>query len=279
MARALGKGLDAILGDVEAAYKKELSDDNFVEEIQISMIVPNPFQPRVEFDEDKLSELSQSIKEHGLIQPIVVIRKDNGYMLVAGERRLKATKMLNKDTIKAIVVTVENKKLRELALIENIQREDLSPIELANSYKELIKEHNITQEELAYMLKKSRVQITNTLRLLNLSDKTKKLINSGKLTQGHGKIIVGLDENDEKIVVDTIIGQNLTARETENLVKRIKNNKNKNIIDAEFNNKILELRKKIQKLGLNCNVLGKKCTINFKNLQEINLILKKLSKV
>lgn len=281
--KALGRSFDDIISDKNSI--RDIMDDiadefngeqnpDLVDQIEISKISPNPFQPRKRFDDEALSELSQSISEHGLIQPIIVIKKDSGYVLIAGERRLRATKMLGAETIKAIVVNLGDKNLRELALIENIQREDLSPIELANSYKELIKEHNITQEELANIVKKSRTQITNTLRLLNLSEKTRNLIDEGKITQGHAKIIVGLEQSDEKVVVDTIIGQNLNVRETENLVKRIKNKKPRS---AEFAQKISEVKNLFINLGLKCKISGKNLNLTFDDLEEIENLLEKLA--
>ena len=179
----LGRGLSAILEDVEQAYSKEianLNDSEIVEEINIDEILPNPYQPRTHFDEEALKELSASIKRHGLIQPIIVIKKDDGYMLIAGERRYRATKMLGASKIKAIIADIKSQNLRELALIENIQRENLNPIELAKSYKELINEYKITQDGLANIIHKSRTQITNTMRLLLLSDYTQKLFKSLK---------------------------------------------------------------------------------------------------
>lgn len=225
--KSLGRGLSAIFEDVEQAYKKEFadlsSDSDIVEEIEIAKILPNPYQPRQHFDEEALKELSESIKRHGLIQPIIVIKKDDGYMLIAGERRYRATKMLGERKIKAIIADLKSQNLRELALIENIQRENLNPIELANSYKELINEYKITQDGLANIIHKSRTQITNTMRLLLLSKSTQKLLQEDKLTQGHAKVIVGLSAGDEKMIVDTVIGQKLSVRETENLVKKLKN--------------------------------------------------------
>ncbi len=232
---ALGRGLGAILSDVEEAYKKDLSNiDTFefeqsgarVEDILVDTISPNPFQPRKHFNKDALEELSQSIKKHGLLQPIVVVEKDDGYLLVAGERRLRAHKLANIQTIKAIVADIEidEFRLRELALIENIQRENLNAIELANSYAELIEVHNITHDELSSIVHKSRSQITNTMRLLALSSYTKDKISLGNVSQGHGKILVGLDEKKQKIIVDSIIGQKLSVRDTENMVKKYKSN-------------------------------------------------------
>jgi len=219
----LGRGLSAILDDVEEAYKQDVqSDSSIVKKISLSKILPNIYQPRKHFDEEALQSLSESIKKHGVLQPIVVVKKDEGYMIIAGERRYRAAKMAGLDKIEAIVADLESKNFRELALIENIQRENLSPIELAESYKELIKEYKITQEELSEIICKSRSHIANTMRLLNLSPYTQKLINEGKLTQGHAKVLVGLDEASEKLIVDTVIGQKLSVRECEELIKRLK---------------------------------------------------------
>ncbi|ANE34906.1 chromosome partitioning protein [Campylobacter hyointestinalis subsp. lawsonii CCUG 27631] len=276
---ALGRGLSSILSDVEEAYDKELNRD-LVKDIDIDKITPNPYQPRTYFDEEALSELSQSIEKHGLIQPIIVIQNENGYTLIAGERRLRATKMLGRSSIKAIVANLEDKNLRELALIENIQRENLSPIELANSYKELIEEYKITQEALSNIIKKSRTVITNTLRLLTLDDDTKKLIEDGKLTQGHAKIIVGLKKDDEKMVVDTIIGQRLNVRDTENLVKRLKNKSDKSSnldnIQQDYNDNLSLLQAAFSNLGLNCKINKKKIILNLKNTDEIKYLIAKI---
>jgi ParB family chromosome partitioning protein len=230
---ALGRGLGDILSEVEEAYEKDLSGiDSFelekngerVEEIRVDTITANPFQPRKHFDEKALQELSDSIKEHGLLQPIVVIEKEDGYLLIAGERRLRAHKLAKFDTIKAIIadVDIDEIKLRELSLLENIQREDLNAIELANSYAELIEVHKITHDELSSVVHKSRSQITNTMRLLNLSSYAQKKIVSGKISQGHAKILVGLDEKKQKIVIDSIIGQKLSVRDAEKIVKGYK---------------------------------------------------------
>ena len=213
---ALGKGLSAILEDDEDAYRQDIDDnrsDSLVKEIDINSITPNPYQPRKVFEQDALMNLSESIKKHGLLQPIVVVQKEDGYMLIAGERRLRASKIAGLKSIKAVVTDFESENLRELALIENIQREDLNPIELAHSYSKLIEEYGITQDELSDIIHKSRTQITNTMRLLRLSDKTQRLIQEGKISQGHAKVLVGLDEKKENLIDDTIIGQKLSVRE------------------------------------------------------------------
>ncbi|WP_314991252.1 ParB/RepB/Spo0J family partition protein [uncultured Campylobacter sp.] len=277
----LGRGLEAILGDVELAYKAELNEGNsdMVKDIDLDLIVENPYQPRKNFDETALRELSESIKRHGLIQPIIVIEKDGGYMLIAGERRFRATKMLGESKIKAIVADIESQSLRELALIENIQREDLNPIELANSYKELIDEYKITQDGLANIIHKSRVQITNTMRLLSLSAATQEYIKEGKLTQGHAKVIVGLEPNDEKTAVDTIIGQRLSVRETENLVKNLKNKlppKTALKLDERYLERLANLKEIFSKFDVPIKIKGKKITIEFDDVADIDRLINKI---
>jgi len=277
----LGRGLGAILEDVELAYKAELSEGNsdIVKDIDLDLIVENPYQPRKTFDETALKELSESIKRHGLIQPIIVIKKDGGYMLIAGERRFRATKLLGESKIKAIVADIESQSLRELALIENIQREDLNPIELANSYKELIDEYKITQDALANIIHKSRVQITNTMRLLSLSAATQEYIKEGKLTQGHAKVIVGLEPSDEKMAVNTIIGQRLSVRETENLVKNLKNKLPPKValkLDKRYLEKLSNLKEIFSKFDVPVKIKGKKITIEFDDIADIDRMISKI---
>lgn len=272
----LGRGLNSILLDVENSFSKEL--ENSVLEIEISQISPNSFQPRKIFDENALKELSESIKAHGLLQPIIVTQKEDGYMLIAGERRLRATKLLGQSKIRAIVADFADKNLRELALIENIQREDLNPIELANSYKELINEYKITQEELGNIVKKSRPVITNTMRLLNLSDFTQQALIDGKISVGHAKVMLGFDKKDEKELLNTIIGQKLTANDTEKLVKQMKNRNNapsKFINDTEFQVEILKLKKILQDYA-KVTTKNKKVTLNFTEISKIRDLIDKI---
>ena len=280
--KALGRGLDAILGDVELTYRKELQSgrNDIIIELEIDKIKPNPYQPRKNFDEETLKELSESIERHGLIQPIIVMQKGDEYLLIAGERRLRATKILGDKTIKAIVADFASQNLRELALIENIQRQDLNPIELANSYKELIDEYKITQEELSDIIKKSRTQITNTIRLLSLSDFTQKMIANNKISQGHAKIMVGLNPEQEKLVVDTVIGQKLSVRETENLVKKIKEKNSPKVakkINDEVKNFKIELDKlktKLEKFG-KISIRNRKISIEFDEISQISKFIEK----
>ncbi|MCT7485976.1 ParB/RepB/Spo0J family partition protein [Aliarcobacter cryaerophilus] len=221
---ALGRGLGELLGEVETAYGKSSGNSNSgVNKIEVSLIKPNPNQPRKIFDEEKLQELSASIKEHGLLQPIVVVEDEDGtYTLIAGERRLRAHKLANIEEIKAIIVDKDEFKLRELALIENIQRDDLNIIELAFCYAQLLNEHNITHEELSKKVFKSRTSITNTLRLLQLSSYVQQFLATDKISAGHAKMMIGLTTEDQKKICDTIIGQKLSVRETEKLIKDFK---------------------------------------------------------
>lgn len=271
------RGLSSLMGDVGEVYSRELGlDKNQVSLIEISKITPNPFQPRKTFDEAALNELANSIKEHGLIQPIIVLKKNDSFILVAGERRLRATQILGKENILAFVSDSDESKLRELALIENIQRENLNPIELANSYKDLIEVYNITQENLAELIHKSRTQITNTLRLLNLDPKTQDLIASGKISQGHAKVLVGLDKEDEKVLVDSILGQKLSVRDTERLVQKVKNKEN--IEDTEFENSMQGLKQALNKLGFVSKNNKKELIIRLDNIEKIKKLTEILNK-
>lgn len=226
---ALGRGLGELLGEVETAYTNSndtSANSDSIYELEVDKIKPNPNQPRKIFDEDKLKELSDSIQEHGLLQPVTVVEDEDGYVLIAGERRLRAHKLANISTIRATIIAAEEFKLRELALIENIQRDDLNVIELAYSYAQLLNEHNITHDELSKKVFKSRTSITNTLRLLQLSSYIQQLLANNKISAGHGKVMLGLNDDLQKKVADTIVGQKLSVRETESLIRKIKNSNN-----------------------------------------------------
>ncbi|MGA1933486.1 ParB/RepB/Spo0J family partition protein [Arcobacter sp. YIC-464] len=241
---ALGRGLGELLGEVESAYESSNSygDNKNSMELEISKISANPNQPRKIFDEDKLKELSDSIVEHGLLQPVTVIEKsEDEYILVAGERRLRAHKLANLEKIKAYIIDADELKLRELALIENIQRDDLNIVELAYSYAQLINEHDLTHEELSKKVFKSRTSITNTLRLLQLSSYVQQLLANNKISAGHAKVMLGLSEDEQKMVADSIIGQKLSVREAEKLIKDLKSKnlpkdkKSKKVTSYDFN--------------------------------------------
>ncbi len=282
---ALGRGLSEILGEVEAAYENNIDNNNTIKDIEINRIEPNPYQPRKIFDEEKLEELSRSIVSHGLLQPVVVIKRLNKYILIAGERRFRASKLANLDTIKAIILDIDEKKLREYALIENIQRDDLNILEVAYSYAGLINEYNMTHEELSNMVFKSRSSITNTLRLLTLSVYTQQLISANKITQGHAKLLVGLKEEEQKQIADSIIGQRLSVRETEILVKNFKEKDNDEQVkqtvveENKFNFKQLDtVISKLKNENIDMKIHKNNIKITIKSQDNIDKILKYFEK-
>lgn len=217
MSKALGKGLDAF-------FPATLPDDNqyAVQDIDISLLKPNPYQPRKVFDTESISELKQSIEEHGIIQPLIVRKGLKGYDIVAGERRFRAAKEAKLQRVPVIVKKLTDKEMMEIALIENLQREDLNPIEEATAYQKLMEGLGLTQEELAKKLGKSRPHITNHLRLLNLAPSVQKLIADGKLSMGHGRTLVGLkNKKNLQAVVDKIIKEQMSVRQLELLIQKL----------------------------------------------------------
>lgn len=280
LAKGLGRGLGAILEEVEEAYKQNSGSSEFVKEIELDEIIVNPFQPRKQFDPESIAELSDSIKRHGLLQPVVVIRNNDKFMLIAGERRLRATRLAGMESIKAIVADIDRGRIRELALIENIQRENLNAIELAISLKELIEEHDLTHEELSDIVKKSRSFITNTLRLLQLDDYVKNKIMENKITHGHAKVLVGLTEPEQKKIVDSIIGQKLSVRDTEDLVSKIKQpakdakeSKTKKITKLDISELIATLTDTYK---LDVKKSSDSLTVKFDTQAQIEVLIKKL---
>ncbi len=251
--RGLGKGLEALIP------KTELKDRDFINEIEVKKIFPNLFQPRKEFNAEKLNDLKESIKKHGIIQPIVVRKVANGYELVAGERRLRAAKELEIKKIPVVIKNFNNEKSLEISLVENIQREDLNLIDQANGFKRLMDEFSLTQQELAEVTAKSRTLISNTVRLLKLNEKIQKDISEGRVSFGHAKLLLGMeDEELQGLVCDKIINHNLSVRETEHLIKTIRNKpkkkfKVKNITIENFPEAEEQLR----------NILGTKIKITY----------------
>lgn len=272
--KALGRGLDALLGEVSEAYENEGTQKESVIEIKLSEIKPNPYQPRKTFNDESLQELADSIKEDGLIQPIVVVEEIDGYMLIAGERRFRASKLAKLRTIKAVILNKNDESMRKLALLENIQRENLNAIELANAYNELINHQNITQEELASTIHKSRTHITNTLRLLQLSQKTQKALLDKKISAGHAKVLVGLNEKEQQLIVNSIIGQKLSVREVEKIIKDMKTPK-KEVLkkEAVISYNFSELQSKFNDLGFKSKVSNNKLVIEFEDESQVENML------
>jgi len=215
--KALGKGLSALIPD-----NIEQDELDKIKEIDINLISPNPNQPRKNFEKDKLEELSDSIKRYGLIQPIIVKKEDKIYTIIAGERRWRASKIAGLTNIPCIIRDIENKNASELALIENIQREDLNPIDEANAYDYVMERYAITQEELSDVIGKSRVYVTNILRLLSLDDYVKEKIILGGISQGHARAMISLDKKAQKDLTDRIIRDGLNVRDVEKNVKAVK---------------------------------------------------------
>jgi len=222
--KALGKGLEQLFSneviDFDNFEKKIVNEtkDSDIVEIPLTEIRSNPYQPRKEFDEQSLREFADSIKEHGVIQPIIVKKSIKGYEIIAGERRTRASKMAGKETIPAIIRDFTDQEMMEIALIENIQREDLNPIEEAEALAKIIESNNMTQEEAAKKFGKSRSYITNILGLLSLPEKTKKYVREGKISMGHARVLSKLSDTDQiNKLADLIIEEGLSVRETEKL--------------------------------------------------------------
>lgn len=271
----LGKGLDELFGtnvdDILDAISE--GDSKKKTEIPLSEIRANPYQPRKSFDQDKLKELASSIKEHGVFQPILVRKSQvSGYELVAGERRLRASKLAGKETIPAIVVEFDETEMMEISLLENIQREDLSPMEEAEAYKQLIDKIGYTQDELARRLGKSRSNITNSLRLLKLPLEIQNYVREGKLSYGQARTILSLEEEKAQLALaEKAVKEGLTVRSLERLVNQ------KPIVKKEKTKKdryLEEVRLRLErKFATSVEVKKKSLTIHFNNTADLNRIL------
>ncbi|MCM0647027.1 ParB/RepB/Spo0J family partition protein [Clostridium swellfunianum] len=213
----LGKGLGALIPEEESSI-----DDNAVMKIEMNLIKANENQPRKNFDEEKIEQLAESIKEHGVVQPIVLKKEGNTYTIVAGERRWRASKSIGLKEIPAVVMDLTDKQVLEISLIENIQREDLNPIEEAIAYRKLIEEFELTQEELSKRIGKSRTAVTNCLRLLNLDERVQDYLIDGVITEGHGRTLLAiLDKDIQYSFAQKIIDESLNVRDTEKLIKSL----------------------------------------------------------
>ena len=260
-----------------------VSNSDEVVKIPVENIVPNPNQPRYYFDENNLKELSESIKEHGIIQPILVT-KTNGdkYELIAGERRLQASKLLGLKEIPAIVRLATNQQKLELALVENIQRHNLNPVEEAKAYQKLSKEFNLTQEEIAKKTGKSRSTIANIIRLLDLPIEIQRGIIVGKITEGHARAILGLENSEkQRALYELILKNNLTVRATENKVKEVTVHTHKRKVLKQADPYLQNLEDNLQqKLGTKVKIKKHgttgKITIDFFSEEEFNKIVKLL---
>ncbi len=220
---ALGKGLGALIG--EHFEEEIIQQDRLLQEIDINAITPNMLQPRKHFDSDAIAALAESIKRNGIIQPLLLHEIKNGYEIIAGERRWRAAKLAGLQTVPSIVMNPDEQKMYEVALIENMQRQDLNPIEEAHAFQSLISSFSLTQREVAEVVGKSRSYITNGLRLLQLADEIQQLLIDKTLTAGHAKVLVGLDQQRQLELAKHIVDKGLSVRETEALVNNTKPSK------------------------------------------------------
>lgn len=266
--RGLGKGLSALFDDSSSDYEKsmlvdERGESEKVHELSLSSVYANPNQPRKVFDADALEELANSVKEHGIISPIIVNKDNNGrYMIIAGERRYRATKLAGLGTIPAIVKNFDERTIQEISLIENLQREDLNPIEAAYAMKKLMNDYGLTQESLATRIGKSRPAIANTLRLLALPQEVIDLVSTNKLSQGHARTMLSLPEHELIRLAHETVENGYSVRDVEQKVKDYFNppeleKKKKEKARIELSLELKELIDKLQKtLGTKVSLIG-----------------------
>ena len=278
--KALGRGLEQLFNDeglnfdtIENSIIEEAKTNDQIVEIDLSELRANPYQPRKNFDEEALNELASSIKEHGVFQPIIVKKSIKGYEIIAGERRFRASKLAGLETIPAIVKDFSDEEMMQIALLENLQRENLTSIEEAKAYKSIIESMNITQDELAKKVGKSRSHITNILGLLKLPASVQDMVLYNKLSMGHARVLSKLD--DPKTIEDLaqrVITEDLSVRKLESLVydneeKEVKTKKSSNNEYKYMENFLKE------KLGTNVKINNNKISIKFSNVQDLNRIL------
>lgn len=252
--KGLGRGLNALFGvyDEDESYKNittKKTAGNGVLEVDIDKIKPNPNQPRKNFDEDALKELAASIKVHGIVQPIVLNEQNDGtYLIIAGERRYRAAKLCGLKTVPAIIKNYTDKQIKEISIIENLQREDLNPIEAARAIKELMEEYGLTQDTVSERIGKSRSNVANTLRLLTLYPDVINMVEQGKLSSGHARCLVVIDDPKEQIkLAQMVVSKNLSVRDLEKAVKSYTNPTKKVVIKEEQSLELKELINQMQK--------------------------------
>ena len=270
--KGLGKGLDSLIPmgseienitkPVKKAKNEPKTNENGVIELKVNQIEPNREQPRKNFDEDALQELADSIKKHGIIQRLVVQKKGEYYEIIAGERRWRAAKIAGLKHIPVVIKDYSEQEMVEIALIENIQRQDLNPIEEAMAFKQLMQEYDLKQDELAERVSKSRTAVTNSMRLLKLPQKIMEMVINNELSSGHARTLLSIEDEDLQIrVAELVILKQMSVRETENYVKKLQNNKNKSKdtknTDNDFVYRDIENRIK--------EIVGTKVKVNHKN--------------
>ena len=268
MKYGLGKGLGALLSqydrEIEPEKKQEAQTENITKiggaqtELELSKIYPNPNQPRKNFDQKALEELADSIKVHGLIQPIIVNESGDKYMIIAGERRWRACQMAGLTAVPVIIKHYTEKQVSEIAIIENLQREDLNPVEVARGIKKLMEEYQLTQEKVAERLGKSRSEIANYNRLLGLDNEVLELVENGKVSFGHAKCLAGLDDREQQIYLAKQVAKSkYTVRELEREISKLGNKPTKKSTQYTLSTEIKDLINLMQrKLGTKVNIIG-----------------------
>lgn len=278
MAKGLGKGLGAFFSNMED------ENEEVIQELSLNELRPNPYQPRKNFDQESIDELRSSIEEHGILQPLVVRKSIKGYEIVVGERRFRAAKDAKLETVPAVVRELSDQQMMEMAILENLQREDLNPIEEALAYQTLMEKLSITQEEVAKRLGKSRPHIANHIRLLSLPPAIQELISSGKISMGHGRALLGLRQKAKlPALVEKVVKENLNVRQLEKLIQQLNENvpretkkpeKKKDIFIAERESSLRE------KFGTTVNIKQSKnkgkIEIEFFSSEDLERILELL---
>lgn len=279
--KKLGRGLEQLFNNqaldldvMEKTIVESVKESDIVE-LKLSELRSNPYQPRKFFDDEALQELAESIKEYGVIQPIIVRKSIKGYDIIAGERRVKASKLAGKDTIPAIIKDFTDGQMMEVALLENIQREDLSVIEEAEAYKNIIEELEITQEQLGIKLGKSRSHITNMLGLLRLPKSVKKLVDSKAISMGHARAISKMEDEDKMSELATrVVTENLTVRDVETILNGAEVPKKNPIIKKSSHNEYEYVQRILrEKIGTMVKITNKKIEIPFDSEKDLERIL------
>jgi len=272
----LGKGLDALLPAAEEQFQ-----DRGIRLIPTANISPNPRQPRANFNSEELDELAISIREHGVIQPLLITAGETpgSYILIAGERRLLAAKSIDMEQVPAIIREATDQELVELALIENVQREDLGPLETAEAYRQLNEDFGLSHEEIAARVGKSRTTITNTMRLFNLADEVKQALALGKISEGHARALLSLNNEKAQVaVLDSILKQNLNVRQTEQLVRKLGGEKPETAPPIQPDPEIKALEEQLRqrlgtKVSLNQKSKGGTLTIHYYSAEELDALI------
>ena len=279
----LGQGLGALIpGDDAQGQNRQTSSG--IAQIPIEDISPNPHQPRIEMDEDTIRELAESIREYGIIQPLIVSKEtgQDGYILIAGERRWKAAKTVGLSMVPAIVREVSEQGQLEIALIENLQREDLTPLETAGAYQQLADNFALTHEQIAARVGKSRTSVTNTLRLLNLPDQVKNFLAEGLITEGHARALLGLSSAQaQRAALSTVLNLGLNVRQTESLVKKLNGDRLPPRLKPQPSPEVKALEDRLrQHFGTKVNLQDRKnggsLVIYYYSDEELNAILDKI---